>query len=56
VESRGAAPTLQGAREAGFAYQFALDNGPAGCQFVYETPALIVESQVAYELKNIELP
>jgi hypothetical protein len=38
------------------AYLFELPGGPEGCKFVYETPVLILQVPVEYELADIPLP
>jgi hypothetical protein len=52
----GGNPTHQRRDEVGFAYIFDLPDGPEGCRFVYETPALILHVPVSYELTGIPLP
>ncbi len=56
LENVGLQATRQGTNEAGVAYLFDLPDGPAGCKFVYKTPALVLQLPVEYELKDIELP
>ncbi|MDA1051092.1 MAG: hypothetical protein O3C40_11525 [Planctomycetota bacterium] len=56
LENVGLQATRQAANEVGVAYLFDLPDGPAGCKFVYKTPALILQLPVEYEMKDIELP
>jgi hypothetical protein len=42
--------------EAGIAYSYDLENGPDGMTLVYETPSLIMNLPVSFEIKDIELP
>ncbi len=48
--------TLQSDNEVGIAYYFDRDDGLDGCRFRYETPALIIQLPVKFELKDIDLP
>ncbi len=55
-ENLGLESTLRTEDEVGYAYLFALPDGPQGLSLVYETPAAIVELPVEYELESIPLP
>lgn len=48
--------TRQTGNEVGMAYLFALDEPPERLQFVYETPALVLDVELPYELRDIPLP
>lgn len=48
--------TFQGDNEIGVAYYFDREEGIDGCRFRYETPAMIIQLPVKYEIKDIELP
>jgi len=48
--------TQEAADATGIVYVFPLENGPAGLQFVYETPTLLARLPVPYVLKDLELP
>ena len=48
--------TRQTGNEVGMAYFFALDEPPERLQFVYETPALVLNVELPYELGDIPLP
>ncbi len=56
IDSDGMETTLQTDNEIGIAYYFDRDEGLEGCRFRYETPALIIQLPVKYELKDIKLP
>lgn len=56
ISPAGSETTLQADNEVGIAYLFDREEGLTGCRFRYETPALIIQMPVKYELKNIELP
>ncbi|MFV1966361.1 MAG: hypothetical protein ACC628_13140 [Pirellulaceae bacterium] len=56
IDTVGGNPTRQRSDEVGFAYLFELPSGSDGCRFVYETPAMILQVPVEYELKDIRLP
>lgn len=48
--------TRQAENELGMAYLFALDGPPAQLQFVYETPVLVLDVKLPFELKDVPLP
>lgn len=57
IESAGLEATLLDVNAVGLSYKFDLDNAsPAGCKFVYKTPAAIIRIPMEFELKDIELP
>ncbi len=56
IESGGLEKTRQGKDEVGVAYLFSLPNGPAGCSFVYKTPAAILKIPFEYQIKDVKLP
>jgi hypothetical protein len=57
IDSAGLEATLLDVNAVGLSYKFDLDNAsPAGCKFVYKTPAAIIRIPVAFELKGIALP
>jgi len=55
-EHAGLQAFRQAANEVGVAYLTDRDGGLAGCKFVYKTPALLIQTPVAFELKEIPLP
>ena len=56
LEHAGLETTFQSDNEVGIAYNFDREEGLDGCRFRYETPALLIQLPVKYELKDIELP
>ena len=42
--------------EVGLLYNYDLPNGPDGLTLIYNTPSLIMNLPVAFEIKDIELP
>lgn len=48
--------TRQTGNEIGMAYFFDLEEPPEQAQFVYETPSLVLDVELPYELKDIPLP
>lgn len=57
IESAGLEATLLDVNAVGLSYKFDLDNAsPAGCKFVYKTPAAIIRIPMEFELQDIELP
>jgi hypothetical protein len=57
IESAGLEATLLDVNAVGLSYKFDLDNAsPAGCKFVYKTPAAIIRIPINFELKDIDLP
>jgi hypothetical protein len=56
IEHDGYQAFRQAADEVGVAYLFGLAKGLEGCKFVYQTPALLINMPVEYELKDIPLP
>jgi len=56
IDNIGLEETRREEDEAGVAYLFELPAGPKGCKFVYQTPALILQLPIEYELKDIPLP
>lgn len=56
IEAAGYETTRQTVNEVGFAYKFVIEGGLDGYEFVYKTPAAIVEKSIPYELKDIPLP
>ncbi len=49
-------PTRQAENEVGMAYRFAVEGPPDELRFVYETPALVLDIELPFELKDIPLP
>jgi hypothetical protein len=57
IDSAGLEATLLDVNAVGLSYKFDLDNAsPAGCKFVYKTPAAIIRIPIDFELKGIDLP
>ncbi len=56
IANIGLRGTRAGRNEAGVALLFDVKGGLEGCQFVYKTPALILNLPVDYQLKGIDLP
>ncbi len=56
IENLGSQTTRQEADEVGIAYLFEFQDPPSSYTFVYETPALIIQLPVPYELRDIDLP
>lgn len=48
--------TRQTEEEVGFSYLFAMDSDPKSMTFIYQTPSVIIEKSIDFELKDIELP
>jgi hypothetical protein len=48
--------TSRAANEIGIGYLFALDEDPSQYRFVYETPVLMLQIPVQYELSDVPLP
>ncbi len=48
--------TRQSDNEVGINYLFDLPSGIKGCKFVYKSPASMLEREISYELKGLELP
>ncbi len=48
--------TRQAANEVGMAYLFELDGPPEELRFVYETPVVVLDVELPFELKDIPLP
>ena len=42
--------------EVGLLYSYDLDKGPDGLTLIYNTPSLIMNLPVAFEIKDIDLP
>ncbi len=56
VENAGLNVTRQEPNLVGLAYLFALEEDPRDHKFVYRTPAVIINSEIDYELRDIPLP
>lgn len=58
IENAGLEATLLDVNEVGLSYKFDLGENasPAGCKFVYKTPAAIMKIPVEFTVKNIDLP
>jgi hypothetical protein len=56
IENVGMQTTRQQVDEVGLAYLFHLEQDPTELRFVYETPVVILQVPVAYELRDIPLP
>jgi hypothetical protein len=56
VEYGGSESTVRTETEVGFAYFFALPDGPDGATFVYRAPTMIVRTTASYEMTDIPLP
>lgn len=56
VDHAGYETSMQNDREAGLAYFFELPDDIANYEWVYRTPAAIVNLPVEYELKDVPLP
>lgn len=56
IENAGLETTSEAKHEVGVAYFFDVEGGLDGMTWVYETPAGIAETQVDFELIDIELP
>ena len=56
VDHAGYETTRQTANEVGFGYKFVVEGDINDYQFVYHTPAAVVQKQISYVLKDIPLP
>ena len=56
IDNAGFETTLQNEAEVGMTYLYDVPAETEGLTWVYETPAAIIETPVAYELRDIKLP
>lgn len=55
-ENLGLTQRARRENEVGFSYLFDMTKGPSGCSFVYQTPSLLVQVPVRFEIQDLPLP